>query len=764
MKVFILRLCFSMLCISVLSCGGEDSAKKIDHSQHTKESKSNPSVGESIKAPDFKTRKMIKRLAEAVAKIDPDKVSDYLSSNKISVLDSKIQGSDGVLKIELLSQKASALLNVGQTKESIKIFESLINQLKGSANSNQFIYMMKKQLAIGYMRLGEQENCIANHNEDSCIIPFSPKAQHKLREGSEKTIKLLEEILEINPDDKDAQYVLNIAHMTLGSYPDGVPLKYRIPKNKFQSKVDFPKFLDIASSLGVGVNQLSGGTCIDDFNNDGYLDIMASSWGFEDQVRYFENDRNGGFIDKTESTGLSGVYGGLNLRHADYNNDGYLDFIILRGAWLDTQGALPNSMIRNNGDGTFTDVTIVTGLYTLKPTQTAVWADFNLDGWIDLFVANESTPSGINECDLFINQQNGNFKNETQSAGVMDVGYFKGVAVGDVNNDRYPDLYISNFFGNNILYINDGNSKKLSFTKAPERANINNPKNSFSTWMFDYDNDGLDDIFVSGYSDSKNSPAALMMDYNTKNYTGNSPHLYKNIGKNSFKEVSSSVGLNEPVTTMGCNIGDLNNDGYLDFYLATGNPNYYSIVPNKMYLNNRGKSFTDITYTSGFGHIQKGHAVGFGDLDMDGDQDIYTVMGGALEGDIYSNLLFENPVGTDNNWIHIKLIGVESNKAAIGAKIKLTITENGKRRNIFHSVGYDASFGGNSLLAEIGVGSAKKIDKLEVFWPNRKNNTSVFSDVEVNQKIKLIENKKEFSKLNLPAIKFAKTNGHAHHH
>ncbi len=762
MKKIFIRLCFALPFAVLVSCGGDNSPKQKRHKHEVEKTKSN--TKESIKTPDFKTKKMIKRLAQAVSNIDPDKVSDYLSSNKVKGIDEKIKGSSEIEKIELLSQKASALLNVGQTAESIKIFESLIMQLSGNASANQFLYLMKRQLAIGYMRLGEQQNCIANHNEDSCIIPISSKAQHKLREGSEKTIKLLEELLAINPEDKDAQYVLNIAHMTLGSYPDGVPVKYRIPEHKFQSKVDFPKFKDIASALGVGVNELSGGTCIDDFNNDGHLDIITSSWGFEDQVRYFENDKKGGFVDKTSSTGLVGVYGGLNLRHTDYNNDGFIDFIILRGAWLDTQGALPNSMIKNNGDGTFTDVTIETGLYTLKPTQTAVWADFNLDGWVDLFVANESTPNGINECDLFINQKNGVFKNETREAGLMDVGYFKGVAVGDVNNDRWPDLYVSNFFGKNILYINEGNDQKLGFKKAPESLDIGSPQNSFSTWIFDYNNDGLEDIFVSGYSNSEYSPAALMMDYNIKNYSGNSPHLYRNLGNNKFKEVSSSVGLNEPVTTMGCNIGDLNNDGYLDFYLATGNPNYYSIVPNKMYLNNKGESFDDITYTSGFGHIQKGHAVGFGDLDMDGDQDIYTVMGGALEGDIYSNLLYENPIGNENNWIHIKLVGVESNRAAIGAKIKLTISENGKKRNIYHSVGYDASFGGNSLLAEIGVGSAEKIDKLEVLWPTNKMNNSVFQNVNINQKIRLVENQKEYSKLELPKTTFAKSNGHGHHY
>lgn len=213
---------------------------------------------------------------------------------------------------------------------------------------------------------------------------------------------------------------------------------------------------------------------------------------------------------------------------------------------------------------------------------------------------------------------------------------------------------------------------------------------------------------------------------------------------------------------MGCNFGDLNNDGFLDFYLASGDPNYYSIVPNKMYLNQEGKSFEDITYSSGFGHIQKGHAVGFGDLDMDGDQDIYTVMGGAFEGDVYSNLLFENPVGNKNNWINIKLKGITSNSYAVGAKLILTITENGSERKIYHNVGYDASFGGNSLLAEIGVGKARKIDKIEVLWPNSELTSSIFENISINQNILIVEGKSEHEKLEIKKLKFI--SNHSHHH
>ena len=118
-------------------------------------------------------------------------------------------------------------------------------------------------------------------------MPFSDKAMHIQREGSENAIELLNEVLSINPHDYDCQYLLNVADMTLGTYPQAIPRKYRIPEGYFEYSVEFPKFSDIAGELGVDVNNMAGGTCLDDFNNDGYLDIFASSWGFSDQFRYF---------------------------------------------------------------------------------------------------------------------------------------------------------------------------------------------------------------------------------------------------------------------------------------------------------------------------------------------------------------------------------------------------------------------------------------------------------------------------------------------
>jgi len=718
--------------------------------------------------PDKPTRDMIRRVENAYSNIDPESVQYILNRKRAAMLKEKMDEMEvGAERNLVVYEYGQALLRSGDVDQAIDVFQSFHDFFEARIVPDRDIILseLKKQLAIAYLRKGELDNCLINHNNESCIIPISKKAEHIDTLGSSTAVKYLNELLERDPFNFEIRYLLNIAYMTLGKYPEGVPVEFRIPEEYFLQS-EFPKFRDVASDLGVDVDGMSGGICIDDFNNDGYLDMVVSAWGPDDQIRYFENNGKGGFNDMTAYTGLVGVTGGLNLKHADYNNDGYIDFIILRGAWLENHGKIPNSLIRNNGDGTFTDVSIETGIYSEHPTQTAIWADFNLDGWVDIFIANESTPNGKNQCELFINNSGRTFTDVAMVAGISETGFFKGVASGDVNNDGYEDIYISNFNGENLLYINSADEKNLSFRLAGDDVGVSEPLQSFSTWIFDFNNDGLEDIFVSGYSSEATSPPNMLMANIFFPYDDalkvRRPKLYKNNGDGTFTDVAYDLGLTEPVTTMGCNFGDLDNDGFLDFYLATGDPSFLSIVPNKMYRNNRGKGFEDITYSGGFGHIQKGHAVGFGDLDMDGDQDIYAVMGGAYEGDNYQNILFENPVGNTNNWINISLEGKTSNRSAIGARIVLTIEEDGNERKIFHTVGTGASFGGNSLLAEIGIGKANAIKKLEVHWPTQNKSVSGFQDVQINRSIKIVEGQNEIEELKLNKASFMKGQHHVH--
>ena len=754
-KIRILKILI-VLSLILLSCDDSKKNRNIDDNSNT----------DSLVVDNNATQNMILDIQKRVAEINVETVPYIFNNAKAAKMEERLQLVQGNKRLNLLFSYGLELLNAGKTEKSIEIFNELLQavETQNVQSKNELVYYLKKQLSIAYMRKAEQDNCMANHNEDSCIIPISPKAQHVIKEGAQESIKLLNELLKLNPNDLECQYLLNIAHMTLGQYPNGVPKKFRIPESHFVNSEKITQFKDIAMELGVAVNLKSGGTCVDDFNGDGYLDIIASSWGFNDQIRYFENDRQGGYIDKTKDAGLEGVTGGLNLRHADYNNDGNLDFIILRGAWLSVYGSIPNSLMRNNGDGTFTDVTVDSGIYSLNPTQTAVWADINLDGWLDLFIANEWSEAKQSHCELFLNNTDGTFTNIAKEAGINVSGFFKGIASGDINNDLYPDFYLSNYDGLNTLYLNKTREFGKPTFEIVENAGVSEPKLSFPTWFFDYNNDGLEDIFVSGYSSSEVLPSEMLLRNIRSNTSEYRPLLYKNNGNNTFTEVSLSTNLKEPAATMGCNFGDLDNDGYLDFYLATGDPDFFSIVPNKMYRNSNGNYFEDVTYSGGFGHIQKGHAIGFGDMDMDGDQDIYAVMGGAVEGDVFRNLLFENPIGNKNNWINIVLEGRKSNRSAIGAKIIITIEENNKERKIYNTVDSGASFGGNSLMAEIGLSQANVIKQLEVKWPYHTKQSSIFKNIDVNQTIKIVEGE-NIQKLKLDKLSFKKDikPHHGHH-
>ncbi len=695
--------------------------------------------------PSPETVAMIDSVQKAQNQIDPTKVNIILCAQRAELYKKKLESVSGLEKANLMVMYGFEELKAGNSQDAIDAFQNVLAfvgsmEIPGKAKT---ILEVKKMLAIAALRLGEQQNCINNHTSASCVIPIAKAGQHSIKDGSTLAMKTYEEVLKEDPTDLTSRYLLNIAAMTLGKFPNDVPSSMRLPDGYFEPKVSFPKFTDIAPEMGLAKRGLAGGVAVEDFDNDGDLDIMASSWGFHDQIRYLVNNGDGSFEDMSKQAGLEGVTGGLNLRHADYNNDGYADVLVLRGAWLRDSGKIPSSLLRNNGDGTFTDVTVAAGIYSKRPTQNAIWADFDLDGWLDLFVGHESIPelgSAFNfPSQLYHNMGDGTFKEVTEESGLNVNAFIKGSTSGDINNDGLPDVYVSALNGDNMLFLNTSDKSGLHFQNISATSGTKEPWVSFPTWMFDYNNDGWLDIFVSAYSDgSEDLPGKVLRAYGKKDDPFR-PRLYRNNGNNTFTDVSSQMGLTEPAFTMGCNYGDLDNDGYPDFYLGTGEPNLKSIVPNKMYWNREGKYFDDITYAGGFGNIQKGHAVGFADFDKDGDQDIYVVMGGSFEGDVYETLFFENPLPHDNHWVVLRLEGVKSNRMAIGARVEAEISENGKSRKIYEMVSTGASFGGNSLQVELGLGKADYITNLKITWPYREKIVQEFQHVEVNKAYHLKE-------------------------
>ncbi len=703
------------------------------------------------------------------AKIDSIyKATDFIShpyefSNRVKLIEQELDSNSS--DPSFLMNYGYALLNDGSTVKAIETFEKVLNGL--SLNLNDQTKPIFEMLTTAYLRRGEQVNCQLNHVAESCIIPIADNAIHRDKTWSRKAIEHLNELLKVYPNDYQNKWLLNIAYMTLGEYPEKVPEEHFI-KIEDKDKVNFPKFKNVAGNLGLDHIQLAGGTVIEDLNNDGYLDVMISSWGMLDPMHYFENDQNGKFVDKTANAGLEGLTGGLNMTHLDYNNDGLKDIYIMRGAWKHTLnlGILPNSLLKNLGNGRFADVTIESGLYAQEPNQASVWADFDLDGNIDLFVGNETVPGKTPfPCRLYKNNQ-GDFLDIAPSLGMNLTGYVKGVSSGDINNDGYPDLYISFLNNYNVLLLNTTKETgQLSFQNITASAGVGEPKESFPCWFFDYNQDGYEDLFVSSFDLAafKSQSGEIAKFYNNVEYITDEMRLFKNNGDLTFTNVSQESRLDIPAHTMGCNFGDLNQDGYIDFYLGTGAPDYRAIVPNRMFVNKGGTSFDEVTIQGGFAHIQKGHAIAFGDLDNDGDEDVFANMGGSVSGDVFQNALFENP-GFKKNFISIDVEGRDSNKAAIGAKLILKVKDGEKERTIYRTVSTGGSFGSNSLRQEMGIGDATEIVSLQINWPHKNLPVQKWNNLPLNSFIKVVERKQEFELLQLKSFEFAKESGDGHHH
>ena len=485
---------------------------------------------------------------------------------------------------------------------------------------------------------------------------------------------------------------------------------------------------------------------------------MTSSWGLRDPIRYFESMGDGAFTERTDSAGLAGLTGGLNLVHADYDNDGDADVLVLRGAWLEGNGRQPNSLLQNRGDGTFADVTETSGLLAYHPTQTAAWADYDGDGWLDLFVGNESTPESPHPCALYRNGGDGTFTDVAPSLGLDVRAAVKGVAWGDYDNDGRPDLYLSVIAGPNRLFRNDGPdvSGAWRFTDVTGEAGVRHPRTSFATWFWDYDGDGWEDLLVLPYSvetffsASRSSTREVAADYLGLPTTSERPRLYRNRGDGTFEDVTADVGLDRPLFAMGSDFGDVDNDGWLDFYVGTGAPDLRALMPNRMFRSDGGRRFQDVTTSGGFGHLQKGHAIAFADMDNDGDQDVYANLGGAYSGDVFQNALFENP-GHGNRHVTLLLEGTTSNRSAIGARVRVTVETTDGLRTLYRTVSTGGSFGSASLRQEIGLGQAEQIEAIEVTWPAT-GETQRFEEAAMDRAYRIREGEADLEPLALPTF------------
>lgn len=715
--------------ILLTACGGNDADNGSEHT--------------NVSTPDPAT--------EALPAINPQKpefmriadqlyggVNRYLGQAQIDLLREGLKRTDLTMgeRRNWWSNLVLRLLEAGRVEEAVAEAENLIQFAEDSPNFPNMPNLYRLR-GLAYLRQAEIQNCVVRHNRECCIFPLSGGGLHTVREPADKARTDFERHLESNPNDLTGRWLLNIVMMALGEYPDNVPERYRLPPEAFASEHDVGRFTDIAPQLGLDSLDMCGGVIIEDFDGDGWLDVLSSTYDPRGPLKFFHNNGDGTFEDRAEASHADDQFGGLNIVAADYDNDGDPDVLILRGAWLFDDGQIRNSLLRNNDDGTFTDVTRQAGLdLPAQPTQVAAWADFDNDGDLDVYIGAESCvelrpPRASYPGQLYRNNGDGTFTDIAPQAGVTNDRYCKGAAAGDFDNDGDVDLYLSNF-GRNRMYRNNGDG---TFSDVATDLGMTEPsRRSFATWFFDYNNDGWLDLLVVSY---EGSVADLASEALGRPHTGARPRLYHNNGDGTFTDKAVELGLNHMYLPMGANFGDLDNDGWLDIYLTTGDPDYKSLMPNVMLRNDAGRRFQNVTTSGGFGHLQKGHGIAFADLDHDGDQDIYHQLGGFFPGDKYHNALFVNP-GHGNHFLTIDLVGVRSNRWGYGARIKLVIDTPAGQREIHRAVGSVSSFGGSPHRQEIGLGDATGINAVEIYWP-ASDTRQVFKDVAMDRMMRITE-------------------------
>jgi hypothetical protein len=657
----------------------------------------------------------------------------------------QLDPTDRTALVDLTVRMMWHQLRLGDVTGAVDSIERALEQARTLPQFRSQLARFHYWRGLAWLRRAEIENCVTRHNPACCIWPLEGGGVHGLRAPAATALSAFLDFLELQPDDFGVQWLANVAAMAAGGEENGLPERFRFGRGgapaSRSTALGVPRFVDRAPALGIEILDLAGGAIVADVDGDGFLDLVTSTSDPDGPMKLWKNLGNGRFADRSQASGLARQLGGLNCTQVDYDDDGDVDIMVQRGAWLMDDGRIRRSLLRNDGRGGFEDVTAQVGLAEpAYPSQAAAWGDFDGDGDLDLYVGNESRveigprPGGDFPSQLFRND-GGRFTDVARQAGVTNDRYAKGVAAGDYDDDGDLDLYVSNV-GRNRLYRNDGG---MRFTDVAEELGVTEPGGrSFACWFFDYDHDGRLDLFVAGYQATLAEIAGdtLRREGRTGVATGGElPRLYRNLG-GRFADVTRAAGLDLVTLPMGANFGDVDGDGWLDLYLGTGGPDYELLIPNVLLRNDGGRRFVDRTTASGLGHLQKGHGIAFADLDHDGDQDLFHQLGGFYPGDRYYTALYVNP-GTGARFVVLELSGTTSNRMAIGARIEVEIATPGGPRILHRAVGAVSSFGGSTYRQEIGLGDATAIRRVTVRWP--RGAVQRFTGVPLDSFVALVE-------------------------
>ncbi len=545
---------------------------------------------------------------------------------------------------------------------------------------------------------------------------------------------------------RHARWLLLLALVPLGllaaAAPDGSTLQFQEIGDKAKARFQHhtrtfkgPK----ADVLGMFT---SGGAAvaIGDYDNDGFDDIFLVDSG-EGQKHHLLH--NNGDMTFTEVTGSAGVGGGndplsicADALWFDYDNDGYDDLLVARfGTPL---------LYHNEHNGKFRDVTESSGLHKFGNTIAAIAFDYDNDGYLDLMFGNYFKPVNLldlktpnvlpNDLDnaingggvtLWHNTGKGSFVEVTDKAGFgRHTGWTLDIGHGDLDNDGWQDVYFADDYGTDRLFMNN---KDGTFREVTEKAIGYDTKKGMNVDVADYDNDGLMDIYVTNITDE---------------YMKECNMLWHNNGDGTFTDLSRETGTCSTLWGWAAKFADFDNDGWQDLFVVNGlrsagkenyipvlvtmittpgidftNVNNWPSIGNmswsghqkkKLFRNLATQSFKEISAEAGVDNDLDGRGIGLADFDNDGLIDF--VQSNADQ----PSLLYHNVTSPHGNWVELKLVGTKSNRDAIGARATLKAGAMRLIREVNGGNGYSSQ---STLRLHFGLGSAEKIDSLEIRWP-----------------------------------------------
>ena len=494
---------------------------------------------------------------------------------------------------------------------------------------------------------------------------------------------------------------------------------------------------------------LGSGCAFLDYDNDGWPDILlvnGMDWPHRRRarstLRLYRNNRNGTFTDVTKSAGLDVEMYGMGVAAADFNNDGFVDvFATCVGQ---------NRLFRNTGKGTFVDVTASSGLGKRNAFSTsAMWLDFDRDGFVDLFVCNYvrwspehdvfcsldgkqksyCTPEAYQgeTCWLFRNRGNGTFEDVTASCGIFDSSSKSlGVALIDHDQDGWPDVFVANDTQPNKLYRNqrNGTFKDIALPSGVALSEDGKARAGMGVDVADFTNSGRSGLAIT-------------------NFEGEMIGLYRG-DSGTYRDIATQAGVGFPSRNslgFGCVFADLDLDGHLDLVVANGHiddtvRNIRGHVghaqPPQLFLNQANGTFRDISSQVGTDFVRPivGRGLAYADFDRDGDLDLLMTTNNGPA------VLLRNDVSSGNRSMRFRLIGTKSNRDAIGATVRIFHGDNSQSRVVRTGSSYLSQ---SELPVTFGVGRRDRVERVVISWPSGR--TEEFKDVVSGRMYECVEGK-----------------------